>query len=114
MTTNDRPNDYQRNSQPHSEEIQHHISTQTNFSFECTIEEPSPMDKPEELLADHISQLKKEGEFEKIRQVMAENGYPVRWWLSPGIQVPGKVNKWLENLNVVRFENLNVKFMMHR
>jgi len=70
-----------------------HISTQTNFCFECSTEETAPIDKPEELLPDYISQLKKDGEFEKIRQVMAEIGYPVRWWLSPDIQVPGKVNK---------------------
>ena len=99
MTNNDRSNNYQRNSPPHSEEIHHHISTQTNSGFECTIEEPVPTDKPEESLPEYIQlpdydQLKKEGELEKIRQVLAENGDPVRWWLSPGIQVPGKVNKW--------------------
>ena len=92
MTNNDRSNNYQRNSPPHSEEIHHHISTQTNSGFECRIEEPVPTDKPEESLPDY-DQLKKEGELEKIRQVLAENGDPVRWWLSPGIQVPGKVNK---------------------
>ena len=93
MTNNDRSNNYQRNSPPHSEEIHHHISTQTNSGFECTIEEPVPTDKPEESLPDYIYQLKKDEELQKIRQVLAENGDPVRWWLSPSIQVPGKVNK---------------------
>jgi len=92
MTNDDRPNDYQTNLPPNSEEIHHHISTQTNFSFECTRRTGNSIDKPEEFLPEYIYQLKKDEELEKIRQVLAENRDPVRWWLSPSIQVPGKVN----------------------
>ena len=92
ITNDDRPNDYQRNLPPNSEEIHHHISTQTNFSFECTRRTGNLIDKSEEFLPDYIYQLKKYEEIEKIRQVLAGNECPVRWWLSPSIQVPGKVN----------------------
>ena len=93
MTKDDRPNDDQRNLPPNSDEIHHHISTQTNFSFECTRRTGILIDKSEEFLPNYIYQLQKDEELEKIRQVLAENGDPVRWWLSPSIQVPGKVNK---------------------
>ena len=63
--------------------------TETDFSFERPAEEPAPIDKPDAFLPGYIYQLKKAGRFEKIRQVLSENGFPPD---ETGTQVPGKTN----------------------
>ena len=104
MTINDRYNDYQRKTPTHSRTtgpsaspVQNSNSsmpscnqeTQTDFNFECSIEEPTPIDKPDAFLPGYIYQLEKTGRLEKIRQVLSENGNPPD---PAGSQVSGNMN----------------------
>jgi len=63
--------------------------TETDFSSEFPIEEPKPIDRPDAFLPGYIYQLKKAGRFDKIRQVLSENGFPPD---ATGTQVRGKTN----------------------
>ena len=77
-----------------SSETETETETETDLGFECSKEESVPIDKPGDLPGQRFDQLLKARRFEEMRELLAENGYPVRWWPSPGIQVTGKAKKF--------------------